>query len=486
MNKKKICIIGCGTYGSYLLKRFLNRYKGIVDITVIDIGNEKIKSEAEIGIQSRSERSNVARHGRYFGLGGTSARWGGQILFFDELDNVSNDPAWNEIVALNNRHKNTVVANVLGEAHQNAVHKNVNGVKTGIWLKYKKRNIFKQIPKKDLEGVTILKNLRVVRFELHENRITSVICKDHQGNTTTVPADIFYLTTGAIESCRLLMEFNEQYGFLHNTDLGKNFGDHLSVELFKIHQSKPVIKGISLLPSLVQGSLITRRVVVYANDKRVGYLHPVFNKDVKIFSSLKGMLFGKQKVNIPVKDLLQGVEFLTRFAFSVFVLKKMYAHRNNWSLQLDIEQLFPNNNTLLLTNEKDAFGERIIQINWNISPDDQEAMLEIKENTVQLLQESGLTFTPIYDPQITTNKIEDIYHPVGIIRMGSDERAVLDLNNKVKGVQNLYHYSTAVFPSAKSINPTAAAFCLIEQHLHDFEEQFVTASRAMPAPDLVP
>jgi choline dehydrogenase-like flavoprotein len=62
-------------------------------------------------------------------------------------------------------------------------------------------------------------------------------------------------------------------------------------------------------------------------------------------------------------------------------------------------------------------------------------------------------------------KIEDVYHPVGFLRLGHDENAVLNPQCQVIGIDNLYHFSTAMFPSAKSINPTAAGFCFIEKHL---------------------
>ena len=79
--KKKICIIGCGTFGSYLLKRLIEEHSNNIDITVIEIGNKKTQSESEIGLDSISENSSVSKAGRYFGFGGTSARWGGQVLF---------------------------------------------------------------------------------------------------------------------------------------------------------------------------------------------------------------------------------------------------------------------------------------------------------------------------------------------------------------------------------------------------------------------
>jgi hypothetical protein len=46
----------------------------------------------------------------------------------------------------------------------------------------------------------------------------------------------------------------------------------------------------------------------------------------------------------------------------------------------------------------------------------------------------------------------------------------VDADCRVRGMRNLFHFSTAVFPSAKSINPTGAGFCLVEAHLADFEK----------------
>jgi hypothetical protein len=470
MNKKKVCIIGCGTYGSYLLKRLIQLYKEKLEITVIEIGNEKIKSEEEIGIRSESRVSNVAKYGRYFGLGGTSARWGGQILFFDERDNLAGDLTWKEIIKVNQQYEKDVLRNLLNTQITKTPNQNEKDIKTGIWLKYKRRNMYRQITKSELNGVKIIKGLRVVDFILNGSIIDAVICKSEKGELTTVKADIFYITTGAIESCRLLMYFNQKYHILKETDIGKHFGDHLSVELFKIINSKPILKGVNFLPTLKNGSLITKRIIVYSKDGRIGYLHPIFNKDVKVFTSIKNLLFGKQKADFKIKDIFQGLEFLFRFSCSVFFLKKLYAHRNNWSLQLDIEQPFPNNNTLTLSDDLDNYGEKIVQINWKISDQDTQAMIEIQKSTVKLLEENGLKFIPVFDPKVTANKIEDIYHPVGILRMGGDDRAVIDFNSRVKNVRNLFHFSTGLFPSAKSINPTAAAFCFIEKHLNDFED----------------
>jgi hypothetical protein len=465
MDKIKICIIGCGTYGSYLLKRILDEFNDKVEITVIEIGNEKTRSEQEMGVGSRSSNSNVAKAGRYFGLGGTSARWGGQIIFFDRQDNPLNDPTWEEIIAINQKHQGTVVGQLLGNSFRKLFLQLNGPLKAGIWLRYAKRNLFNQISKSQLKKVKIIKDHRVVEWHTQDGKISAVKCKNAVGEFSSIEADLFYLTAGAIESCRLLMKLNKETGLLDQTDLGKNFGDHLSVELFRMKKTKPQLEGASILPSLFKGSLVTKRKVVATKDGRVGYLHPIFNKDVAVFTSLKKMLFGKQKISINVKHLFQGIGFLIHFGWSILVLKRMYAHKNNWSLQLDIEQPFPNHNSLELLDERDKYGEPIIKVNWDVTEADRNAFKEIGREMEKLLQKEGYTYERVYDGQNSTNKIEDIYHPVGFIRAGLDDSAVLNINNKVRGLINLYHFSTAIFPSARSINPTAAGLCFIEQHL---------------------
>ncbi len=435
------------------------------------MGNEKTKSEGEMGVAAESKLSHAAAKGRYFGLGGTSARWGGQVLFFDKRDNPTNQPDWNTIVDVNNTYRSVVLKNLLGAGNKNLVAFEDNNLlessneKTGIWLKYTKRNLFKGLHKADLKSINLIKNQRVTDFILDGTQIKSVICSDTEGNKKKITADIFYLTAGAIESCRLLLAMNEKHHLITSTDLGKHYGDHISVELIKIKGHKPVIGQTNFLPNLIHGSLITKRWIVKDSDNRMGYAHPVFNSDVKIFTSIKRLLFGKQQIDFNVKDIAEGFEFLVRFGYSVLVRKKLYAHRNNWSIRLDLEQVYPNENSISLSDRTDKYGQKAAVLNWSVSEADKKSLEEIKNNLVNLLEKEKVNHEVIFDPSVESTKIEDVYHPVGFLRMGHDENSVLDIDCRVRGIDNLYHFSTAMFPSAKSINPTAAGFCFIEQHI---------------------
>jgi choline dehydrogenase-like flavoprotein len=463
--KKKICIIGCGTFGAYLLRRLLEKSGDRAAITVIEIGNRKIKNESETGLEAISPNSSVAKDGRYFGLGGTSARWGGQVLFFDERDNPNGDKTWQEIVRINQRHKHTVLKKLLGENENFDLREDHGNIKTGIWLKYAKRNMFRRLGKNELKKIRLLPDQRVVDFKMEGKKVAAVVCRSLDGRETAVEADVFYLTAGALESCRLLLAQREKTGLLAGTDLGRNFGDHISTELFTVHNAKPVIDGVDFTPRLHKGSLITQRLIVRTEDGAVGFVHTVFNKDIKAFKFLKELLFGKRSTTVSFAEFVGGVVFLVKFVFHLFFKNKLYVDQNQWSVQLDMEQPVPNGNQLALASQKDRYGEAALQIDWQVSKKDQDAIADVRQQVEQVLKANGLHFKPLYNPASTNNKVEDVYHPVGCLRVGRDAGAVVGFDGQVNGVENLYHFSTAIFPSAKSINPSAAVMCFIEEHL---------------------
>lgn len=464
-SRQKICIIGCGTFGSYLIKRLLEIHGDQIDITVVEIGNKKIQNEKEIGLDSIAENSSVASAGRYFGLGGTSARWGGQVLFFDERDNPNKDKNWQKIIEINNQYKDIVLNNLLGANSRINLAEDNKNIKTGIWLKYIKRNTFNRLSKKERKKFRLISNLRIVDFKIADHKIIEVTGKNKNGTTSTIQADRFYLTAGALESCRLLLEINKKYHLLSNTDIGKNFGDHISTELFHVKNAPPIINGVDFTPRLYKGSLITQRMIIETEKGVIGFLHGVFNKDIKAFKFLKEILFGKKSTSVSITEFIAGFIFLFKFGFHLLFKNKLYVDQNQWSIQLDMEQPVPNDNQLSLAKKKDQYGIAVLKIDWDISKDDLSAISEVRKKVELLLQENKLQYEALYNPASTDNKVEDVYHPAGCLRIGSDDKAVVHYDGKVKGIDNLFHYSTGIFPSAKSINPSAAVLCHLEKHL---------------------
>ncbi|CAA6807530.1 MAG: GMC family oxidoreductase (Fragment) [uncultured Sulfurovum sp.] len=464
--KKKICIVGLGTFGAYLLKRLIEQYGKTIEIIVIEIGDKNTKNEAEIGLDSIAESTSASKEGRYFGLGGTSARWGGQVLFFDERDNPEKNKTWSEIIRINKQYSSCVTQNLLRDGSDFDFEVTNKNIKTGVWLKYNKRNTFKTLTKKELKNIKIYQNSRVVDFVMNENRIERLKCITDKKDIIDIEADTFYLTAGALESCRLLLLLQEKSTFFKNSDLGKNFGDHISTELFHIKNTKPIINGVDFTPYFYQGSLITKRMIVKSEDGSIGFLHCIFNKDVKAFKFIKELLFGKRETSVSFLEFLGGFVFLFKFTYHLLFKKNLYVSEDQWSLQLDIEQPLPNDNCLSLVSKKDRYNEAILKIDWNVSSRDTASIVDIRKQVEGLLKENNFSYENVYNTSSINNKVEDVYHPVGFLRLGDDDQAVVDFDGKVKEIDNLYHFSTGIFPTAKSINPSAAVCCFIEENLN--------------------
>ncbi len=475
--KTHLCIIGCGTLGCYLGRRLLDRFGHDIELTIVEMGDSRPRNEQQMGIQAAASQTRVASHGRYFGLGGTSTRWGGQVLFFDERDNPHQDPLWQRIIDINQRHQHIVLHTLLGnlkpfakDLHASPPSSKIPSplaanLKTGLWLRYDRRNLYRTLLAPLRSRIKLLTQHRVAGFLFEGQRLQAVELIDAQGRHSQLTADRFYLTAGALESCRLLMYANQQTGLPAAPHLGRNFGDHISTELFVVRNAPPVLDGIDFTPRIRRGSLLTRRLVARADNGMVGFVHFVFNKEIRAFRLFKDMLFGQGAERPALSDLFQVAGFLFRLAWHAIVHRRMYVHPAAWSVQLDMEQATPNDNRLELGHTPDASGLPRLHIHWTIGEEDTRAIESVRAWVEQILRRNGLDYEPRYEPGSPGNKVEDVYHPVGCLAMGLEADAPISLTGRVNGIENLWHFSTAMLPSARSINPTAAVMCHIEEHL---------------------
>jgi len=452
-----ICIIGSGTYGSYIANILSSKN---FHVTIIDVGDSDIKNENEMGFTSKSKKiiSNkylALQKGRFFGFGGSSAKWGGQLLFFDDSDFKKPTHFLSDLISVNKKYKSKVL-NRFGIYkyinHSNEVINEHFTTKNGIWLSYFKRNLFKLFKIKKVKNVTIISNARVTKLDLTEKKIKCLYYeKNHEKKS--LQADYYFLTTGAFETARILIDS----GVVSTKSI--NFSDHFSTKLFEISGSSKIGNIDFTFNFNNDYSLSTNRLIGEI-DGISYFIHPIFNQNFLFFQNLKSVLF---KGNFSFKSLytiFSDFPYIILFIYNIFINKKLYVHKNKWFLQIDIES-HTDISTMLLSDLTDNYKIRTFCLDSINNENLYTSIFKVKDILKEFLLTNNVIFKEV-NPNPTSLKIEDTYHPYNIFPVETS------LNDYYKKYDNMLVVNTGILPRVGGINPTATLFPLIEDFLNNY------------------
>lgn len=444
-----ICIIGAGAYGSYIINVLLKQHPSS-KITLVEVGNSNIRSEKEMGYLSFIKKRiyNGLRNGRYFGFGGTTEKWGGQLLTFSSSDFKNPDPFMSEIIRLNEKHKETVLSRF--KLNDNTSDKFVTDrlfIKTGIWLSVFKRNFFKYFNIFKSKQLVIISNARVSKI-LKEGKVIKQIIYVKDGKDCILTSDYYFLTPGAFESARILLSS----GF--NSFDKVYFSDHISQKVFKIKKTTQ-IGNDDFVFKLNKFSLVTKRLIgEYKNNSF--YIHPVFNMDFPIFKSLKSLLFSKKISLSIIKDVLLNIPQAFEFFWSILYHKKIYVYKSEWFLYIDIDN--PTSDSYVeLSIQKDKYGINGLNVNYDIGKEASTIFNYAKNQVLDYLISNNIEFE-ILTNEIDIDNIEDIYHPHKMFNYN-------DLPSYFSEYDNMLMINTGILSRSGGINPTAALFPVIEEFI---------------------
>ncbi|MDV7140212.1 hypothetical protein R3X28_15070 [Maribacter sp. TH_r10] len=447
-----ICVIGSGAYGSYTIDALLNKYPN-ANITLFDVGDATIKSEKEIGYLSNLKRRiyKGLSDGRYFGFGGATDKWGGQLLTFTKNDFKNPNRFLSDVIKLNEKYKDTMLQkfNITNE-HSEKFVTDVLFTKTGVWLSAFNRNFFKIFKIQQRKQVTIISNARVSHVKTNgDKRITKVYyIKD--GIEKSSSFDFYFLTAGAFESARILLSSDiipEKKVY---------FSDHLSQKIFKIKKSTYIGKE-DFVFKMKGFSLITKRLIGEYNNCSF-YVHPVFNMDFPFFQSLKTILFKKQITLQALKNIIISIPQAIGFAWTVLVHRRIYVYKNEWFLYIDIDN--PTEDSFIsLSKEKDAFGIRGLDVTYSIGEDAAGVYKKAKDEVIGHLTRSKVDFEVLAE-EIDVQNTEDIYHPHKMFLYD-------DMEDYYTEFDNMLLVNTGILPRSGGINPTAALLPLIDEFINE-------------------
>lgn len=454
-SKRRFAVLGAGTYGSYI-SNLLTKVYPHETIDLYDVGNEHLKNESEIGYLSHIVNAPYEglQKARFFGYGGASVKWGGQLLTFSKNDFSNPNKFLKDIVDIDIKYKDTVLSrfNLENKYPETRINDNLL-TKTGIWLSYFHRNLFKYFHIEANKKINIIPNSRVTKIIKDNNN--KVIGFEYLNNSIrkTAQYDQYFLCTGAFESSRLLINSNM------SKEMGKmNFSDHLSQRAFKV-KSGIIMGGINFR-FLVQGaSLVTKRFIGEV-DGYSFYSQPICNEDFPFFKDLKKLLFGhKLRISL-ICNIIKNIPQCLAFAWYMLILKKMYVYNNEFYLQIDIEAP-RESGEITLNKELDKYKEKSINVDLSIMPKTGELFTKARAIIKDFLDKNGVIYEEL--PFSTTaEKYEDVYHPFG---MFCDFK---DINDYYTHFDNMLVVNTGVLPRAGGINSTCAVFPLVEEYINNY------------------
>jgi choline dehydrogenase-like flavoprotein len=486
-----ICIVGGGIAGLVLATQMASAG---IDVTLLEAGGLELEDrsqalyEAEMG-QTRHTGTTL---GRFRTFGGSSTRWGGQLLSYPEaiLHPVPGSPshAWPLASRELEHHYEQVLAifqipplpfddtllTALG--HDTVAFPPDVALRYSKWAPFQRRNLAQTIGRECLDSakIKLYTHANVASLEGSDGAIRNARVLDYSGRAFLFTAEHFVVCCGTVESSRLLLlspDVPDPYG-----QIGRGFGDHISLPVALLGSKARSAVSRMLGPFFADGVLYTPKIEAASELQRDANLLAVMahftieEPEDSGISAVRNVLTSiqhrrlKEALTKNLVPMIRGIGDIVRLAWALKVKKRRgISSRATMRLNIDLEQSLDAGNRVTLSDNVDALGLRKAMVHWTVSEQERETVRRFAPMVRDRLESIGIPAFE-WDPAISTGAtitLTDTYHPFGGLRMGSDPQvSAVDTQLKVHGTSNLYVASCAVFPSGGSSNPTFTLMAL--------------------------
>ncbi len=475
-----ILIIGAGTAGLVMAVKLAHTGRRVV---CVESGGyeQEYDTHPLNAVEHGCTPYNGAKDGRFRCLGGTSTRWGGALIPFQEADLSCAD--WplhfDELRPYVSR-----VEELFDLPEGNYVEPDLSWgddyvARLAKWPPFRRRNVFNltRAQASSPSGPEIWMNATICSFVSVAGEIREVTAKAPDGASLTVQADTIIIAAGAIESTRLLLLADQQNGGMISggyDHLGRYFHDHLSTVVADLD-----VKEVGALNRLVgfrfdrRGAMRNIRFELARCSKLRVTVVPCFahvgfaDKGKGGFDALRDVFRQLQRRRLPglktVIQLLAATPWLVRASWWRYVEKRLlYPQGAKLELHMVIEQKPVADNRITLSNtQKDQYGMPLARIDWDVKSHDVAAMQVATDAFLDAWEKSPYqnlaTLVRRSSDQIEQGMREGggIFHPGGATRMGiSPESGVVDDKLRLFASPNVRVISTSVLPSGGGANPT--------------------------------
>ncbi len=313
------------------------------------------------------------------------------------------------------------------------------------------RNVFKFLKIDQSNNISLYKGYSPTEILFKDKIAESLIISDNKKSTKKInfkKAIIF--CAGGLGNPHLLLNLTNNCSKL----LGKYLSDHPHVNLGKVNINNfEKFKKIAK-PNILKNLNLDSNEIAFVHNKNNVFAASQLDYKTDPIRKLKRLFIRIKNINLR--------KFLNIFSFIILKLNGLFykfgliiGRYNKYSFEYFFSQSPKLNNYVSLSQKKDEFGLKKININWDVNQDDKEIYNEIINNNIG---KNGIFFKTKenieFEKPFYRNGLAGL-HPSCTTKIGdSPDNGVVNSDLKLFNYDNIYVCGSSVFPFNGYTNPT--------------------------------
>jgi choline dehydrogenase-like flavoprotein len=492
-----IVIVGAGTLGLFLARCLTSAG---MRVAVVECGDRVPGTRSDgNGARSVGKSLDGISAGRAFGLGGTSALWGGQLVEFTADDLVRPGRAWPlSLSELRHWYERAYAALGLptGLADE-GFHRSLGAPVASLagiecfysrWLPQPNIAALYRNELDRSDRLTVLLNATAFSLTFEGDRAAALQVCTARGARFNIPAREFVLASGTIGNAQFLLS-NRRVGipWRSNDRIGTYFQDHLFGRVARLEvvdharfrrqfengfalgvKVQPKLRGTAALRTQMQTGVCGE--IEFRSDltARVAELK-------QLVRNFRAGVRGSTLVRLPRSAWRVGGSLLPIALRYVKDRRILAFYERSVDLHVQSEQ-WPVRRSAIRAERDDPLPNGLLPVlvDWQVDGRELEAIRRFVAATRQYLEDGGLARVFV-DPSVAAEdgqfleRARDTYHQCGGLCMSSrPDAGVTDPNARIWETRNVYAAGACLLPSSSYANCTLTALALgmrLAEHL---------------------